>query len=178
MRQISCHGVGSFVETGEAIRIGAHERTNLTSAIAVHLRDDVDQNQGSRRKSRVHGEQRAHAAQRGADQRRRHCRSKFYTGVSSRRRKSCVTVFAQESAIRSARFDAENPLYSITLTVPEEALNRADPGRVHLTKAQAYAVKGLRLTGKQASGPRCEDLPALRRRHLSPYNVPPTRLQC
>ena len=51
----------------------------------------------------------------------RHCQSKIYTGVSGRRTKSGVTVFAGESAIRSVRFDAEKRLYSVTLTMPAGA---------------------------------------------------------
>jgi hypothetical protein len=51
-----------------------------------------------------------------------HCQSKFYTGLSAYRGKSGTTVLAEESPLRPARFDAENQLYSVTLTVPTGAM--------------------------------------------------------
>ncbi len=54
----------------------------------------------------------------------RHCQSKFYTACSGTRAGWSSTVFAHESATRSAGFDAENRLYLFALTVP----NRASAG--------------------------------------------------
>src|ERR1022692_2729062 len=52
-----------------------------------------------------------------------HCQSKFYTGLSAYRGMSGTTVLAEESPLRAARFDAENQLYSVTLTVPPRVLH-------------------------------------------------------
>src|ERR1019366_3071215 len=49
---------------------------------------------------------------------RRHCQSKFYTACSRTRAARSSTVFAHESPMRSAGFDAENRLYLFALTVP------------------------------------------------------------
>src|SRR5208282_1390101 len=49
---------------------------------------------------------------------RGHCQTKFYTASWRSGAGWRPTVFAQESPTRSARFDAENDLYSFALTVP------------------------------------------------------------
>ena len=48
----------------------------------------------------------------------RHCQTKFYTACLGTRTRSSFTVFAHESAPRSARSEAENGLYLFALTVP------------------------------------------------------------
>ena len=50
----------------------------------------------------------------------RHCQTKFYTASWRAGAGWSPTVFAQKSPTRSARFDAENDLYSFALTVPQE----------------------------------------------------------
>src|SRR5208282_1073166 len=47
-----------------------------------------------------------------------HCQSKFYTACSRTRAARSSTVFAHESPMRSAGFDATNRLYLFALTVP------------------------------------------------------------
>ena len=48
-----------------------------------------------------------------------HCQTKFYTACFGTGTRSSFTVFAHESAPRSARFVAENGLYLFALTVPK-----------------------------------------------------------
>src|SRR5271166_4818017 len=50
--------------------------------------------------------------------RQRRCQTKFYTASWRAGAGWSPTVFAHESPTRSARFDAENDLYSFALTVP------------------------------------------------------------
>jgi uncharacterized protein YidB (DUF937 family) len=51
----------------------------------------------------------------------RHCQTKFYTADLGTGTRSSFTVFAHESASRSARFEAENGLYLVALTMPSRA---------------------------------------------------------
>jgi len=50
-----------------------------------------------------------------------HCQTKFYTAIWCSGEGRSLTVLAQESPPRSARFDAEYDLYSFVLTVPSGA---------------------------------------------------------